>query len=175
MIAILITIELPPGFSTGGVPTGSVAEGSGGGIGEGAGSTVGTTGGATGVSVGVTCGACEGSCVLMFSGSILNINCFATTMSSPVRKIKHKIYIELVICVASILILVLTSINITSYLGNKKVLGAETSNPGTKTSSDDTAFWQDFLTKNPDYIPGWVEIGNTAEAKKIDPNFNFIP
>lgn len=93
-------------------------------------------------------------------------------MSSPVLKIKQKIYLELIMSVAILMILVLTSLNISTFLTARKVLGTETSNPDTKSVSDETKFWEDFLVKNPNYIPGWIEIGRTDKAKEIDPNFN---
>lgn len=72
---------------------------------------------------------------------------------------------DLLVYVAALFVLLLASANIENYLAPKKVLGAET-----KINSDDT-FWQDFLTKNPNYIPGWLELGRTDKVKGIDPNY----
>ena len=77
----------------------------------------------------------------------------------------NKVARELLIYVAALFILLLASANIESYLSPKKVLGAET-----QVISDET-FWQDFLTKNPNYIPGWLELGRTDKVKEIDPNY----
>lgn len=73
-----------------------------------------------------------------------------------------------------LLIILLSLININSYLthnnrvgfymSGKKVLGAETKN-------DAGVFWYTFLQKNPNYIPGWIEIGRPDKAKAIDPNY----
>jgi hypothetical protein len=77
----------------------------------------------------------------------------------------NKVTIELLIFVATLLVLLLTVTNIESYQAPKKVLGVET-----KAISDDK-FWQDFLNKNPSYIPGWMELGRIDKVKEIDPNY----
>lgn len=65
----------------------------------------------------------------------------------------------------------LSLININNYLSTvaapEKVLGAEI--------NTDVAinFWNDFLTKYPDYIPGWLEIGRIDKAYSIDPNYQL--
>ena len=64
-----------------------------------------------------------------------------------------------------IFILTLTSINIKNYLSPKKVLGIQTQ------SGDLETFWKEFVNKNPDYIPGWIEIGGINKIKEIDPNY----
>lgn len=73
---------------------------------------------------------------------------------------------ELFIYAALLFILLLASMNVSSYLRPKqtKVLGTETENK-------EVVFWQDFLAKNPDYIPGWIEIGKTEKVNTIDPNY----
>jgi len=73
---------------------------------------------------------------------------------------------ELFIYIALLIILLLTSINISTFLKPKvvKVLGAETQNK-------EDVFWQGFLTKNPNYVPGWIEIGKPDKAREIDPNY----
>jgi hypothetical protein len=72
---------------------------------------------------------------------------------------------ELLIYVAALFILLLASSNIESYLSPKKVLGTETS------ENSNEVFWQDFLTKNPNYLPGWLELGRVDKVKEIDPNY----
>jgi hypothetical protein len=74
---------------------------------------------------------------------------------------------ELLIIVSILFLLLLTSVNINNYLANNKVLGIETEN------SEGSVFWQDFLTKNPDYIPGWIEVGALDKAVQIDPNYKI--
>lgn len=84
-------------------------------------------------------------------------------MSAPrVNKATKEIFIY----VSLLFILLLTAININNYLNPKKtkVLGLTTEN-------QEAVFWQTFLAKNPDYVPGWIETGNLNEAKKIDPNY----
>jgi hypothetical protein len=73
---------------------------------------------------------------------------------------------ELFIYTFLLFILLITSININNYLKPKdiKVLGTETKNK-------ETIFWQDFLVKNPNYVPGWIEIGRKDKAHEIDPNY----
>ncbi len=75
---------------------------------------------------------------------------------------------ELFIYVIFLLVLLLASINIDTYLRptniDVKVLGAETQNK-------EALFWQDLLSKHPGYIPGWIEIGRIDKANEIDPNY----
>jgi len=80
----------------------------------------------------------------------------------------NKAAIELFIFVAALFVLLLSAANIKSYQEPKKVLGAET-----QVNLDDK-FWEEFLNKNPDYIPGWIEIGRMDKVKEIDPNY-FAP
>ena len=51
----------------------------------------------------------------------------------------------------------------------KKVLGVETQ------IDLEEKFWQEFLDKNPNYIPGWIEIGRNDKVKEIDPNYLLTP
>jgi hypothetical protein len=78
----------------------------------------------------------------------------------------NKIAKELFIYVFLLLILLITSVNINNYLKSKdtKVLGSETQNK-------EVVFWQNFLTKNPTYVPGWIETGRMDKAGEIDPNY----
>jgi hypothetical protein len=73
---------------------------------------------------------------------------------------------ELFIYVALLFTLLLTLINISTYLRPKKVkvLAAETQNKSTD-------FWEVFLDKNPSYVPGWIETGKLDKAMEIDPNY----
>ena len=75
---------------------------------------------------------------------------------------------QLLMFTAIIFILLLASANIGSYLTPKKVLGAETQ------VNLEEKFWQEFLDKNPNYIPGWIEIGRTDKVKEIDPNYLIV-
>jgi hypothetical protein len=81
----------------------------------------------------------------------------------------RKAAIELLVFVSALLVLILTTANIENYQSPKKVLAAET-----QVSSNDK-FWQVFLTKNPNYIPGWIEIERIDKAKEIDPNYIVTP
>jgi len=84
------------------------------------------------------------------------------------KNLLNKASKELFIYVVFLFILLLTSINIDTYFRpvTTKVLGAETQN-------DEELFWQDFLNKNPDYIPGWIEAGRMDKANEIDPNYKI--
>ncbi|HUC94618.1 MAG TPA: hypothetical protein VMR19_01245 [Candidatus Saccharimonadales bacterium] len=77
----------------------------------------------------------------------------------------NKAAIELLIFVLVIFVLILSAVNIENYTAPKKVLGVET-----KVNSEDV-FWQDFLNKNPSYIPGLIETGKIDKAREIDPNY----
>jgi len=81
----------------------------------------------------------------------------------------NKAATELFIFVAVLFVLLLTAVNIENYQAPKKILGAET-----QVNSSEK-FWQDFLNKNPNYIPGWFEIGRTDKVKEIDPNYTITP
>lgn len=78
--------------------------------------------------------------------------------------IKGKNY--LFIYIISFIILILTIVNLNNYINpvKTKVLGVETSNT-------EGIFWYNLLKDNPDYIPGWIEIGRTDKIKLIDPNY----
>ena len=67
---------------------------------------------------------------------------------------------------AIVIILLLTALNIEGYLSPKQVLGLET-----ETGDREVIFWEDFLSKNPNYIPGWIELGRLDKVKQIDPNY----
>ena len=77
----------------------------------------------------------------------------------------NKATTELLMFVAALIVLLLTAVNIENYQAPKKVLGVEMQ----VVSSD--KFWEDFLNKNPNYIPGWFEIGRMDKVKEIDPNY----
>jgi hypothetical protein len=76
---------------------------------------------------------------------------------------------QLLMFTAIIFVLLLASTNIRSFLTTKKVLGIETQ------INLNEIFWQDFLDKNPNYIPGWIEIGRNDKVKEIDPNYLLTP
>ncbi|HUC95317.1 MAG TPA: hypothetical protein VMR19_04965 [Candidatus Saccharimonadales bacterium] len=75
---------------------------------------------------------------------------------------------QLFIYVALIFVLLLAAINIETYqtpVKPVKILGTETQ------TNNDQKFWQDFLSKNPNYIPGLIETGRPDKVKEIDPNY----
>lgn len=82
----------------------------------------------------------------------------------------NKIAKEVFVYVFLLFVLLLTAINISNHLALK-----ETKVLGTETENKEEVFWQDFLNKNPDYVPGWIEIGRTDKASEIDPNYIIKP
>lgn len=63
-------------------------------------------------------------------------------------------------------------VNIKNYTSttpadSKEVLGATT-----KEVSDED-FWKEFLNENPNYVPGWIEIGKIDKAREISPNIEL--
>lgn len=87
-------------------------------------------------------------------------------MSSVTSKRNKKVYQELTILIIIVCILFFSAVNILIFSKPKKVLGVST-----KKVISEEEFWNDFLSKNPDYIPGWLEIGRPDQAKLIDPNY----
>lgn len=90
-------------------------------------------------------------------------------MSSTAHKKLRNSSIQLFIYVSILFALLLTSVNLENYLIPKKVLGASTQI--SNHVNDSQLFWENFLSKNPNYIPGWIEIGREDKASEIDPNY----
>ena len=42
---------------------------------------------------------------------------------------------------------------------------------GVNISNEEGVYWYQLLQKNPNYIPGWLEIGRLDKVKSIDPNY----
>lgn len=80
---------------------------------------------------------------------------------------------ELFVYVAFLVILLLTVLNIDTFTTIRVISSKIVKNRvlGAQTNADEDAFWQNFLDKNPSYIPGWIETGQTEKAKEIDPNY----
>ena len=86
----------------------------------------------------------------------------------------EKYSLHFMLCVSSVLLLLFSTLNINNYLEitrNKNVLGSETQINSQTISLEERNFWQEFLEKNPDYIPGWIEIGRLDKVREIDPNY----
>jgi cytochrome c-type biogenesis protein CcmH/NrfG len=89
-------------------------------------------------------------------------------------------------CCAAVLILTLTMANLVPVFKQERVLGAksETPPPPSQEKLQEIIFWSDFVSKNPTYIEGWLElarlnilVGNEDgailaldKAKEINPN-----
>lgn len=66
---------------------------------------------------------------------------------------------------STILIILLSILNLEkSHKKVSNVLGAQ-------TIDNNEEFWKGFLEKNPEYIDGWLELGEIEKVKKIDPNY----
>lgn len=84
------------------------------------------------------------------------------------KKVKQNL-IQIFIYTVLLFILFLSAFNVKSSLKPKvKVLGVETKN-------NDQLFWNNFTSKHPNYIPGWIEIGRMDKVKEIDPNYQLDP
>lgn len=82
---------------------------------------------------------------------------------------KHSNYKQFVLfSILFVILLFLTFLNIRNYFLPKTVLGIATSE---ETSNSE--FWNEYLKSNPNYIPGWLEIGRADKAFEIDPNYQL--
>ena len=72
---------------------------------------------------------------------------------------------ELFASLSIVFLLALSSVNLEKYFTPTEVLGVDIDEQGNEI------FWNEFLSKNPDYIPGWIEIGKWERVIEIDPNF----
>lgn len=82
---------------------------------------------------------------------------------SPAAKQQYPIF--LFFSLSIITLLLLSALNIKNFLTPKAVLGIEDVN----TINEN--YWKEFLVDNPDYIPGWIELGRFDKVKQIDPNY----
>ena len=81
---------------------------------------------------------------------------------------------QLAIYCAVLIALVITLLNLENYLLDRDVLGVSTQEVSLiKPTSSDVLFWVDFLSKNPTYIPGWIELGRMDKVVEIDPNYEI--
>ena len=86
-------------------------------------------------------------------------------------KIKSSIE-QIAIYTAILAVLLLTMFNLQSFLGVKKILGVSiTTTSINSINSPNREFWEDFVVKNPTYIPGWIELGRMDKVREIDPNY----
>lgn len=69
--------------------------------------------------------------------------------------------------IALLVLLLLASLNIKNYYLPKTVLGINTQEV---LSNND--FWNEYLKSNPNYVPGWLEIGRIDKALEIGPNYS---
>lgn len=88
------------------------------------------------------------------------------TKSKKNKKQVKKSSKYLTIYILAIFIVLLSLINIHGYLFPK-----ETNVLGIEATNTEGIYWYDFLQKNPNYIPGWLEIGRPDKSRAIDPNY----
>ena len=75
-------------------------------------------------------------------------------------------------CLITTLVLLLSFFNFNKYFENQKVLGIKIEvDQKSEEQLREREFWEDFLADNPNYIPGWIELGDFERVKQIDPNY----
>lgn len=82
------------------------------------------------------------------------------------KKVNRRSIQFYILAMVIVFVLLLSAINIDNYLKPRTitVLAAE-------TETTNVVFWRDFLSHNPDYIPGWNEMGREDKVWSIDPNY----
>lgn len=89
---------------------------------------------------------------------------------------KKSVSLFFLLSLFALFVLAISANNLTQYFANQKVLGIQIQVDETeKQTQEEERFWREFLAKNPDYIPGWIEIGNLEKVKEIDPNYFLLP
>ena len=93
-------------------------------------------------------------------------------------------------CCAAVIVLLITGINLQSYLTPNQVLGTKAEVAGPSENEQEKIFWENFLKDNPRYFDGWIELakiyaeeGNSQakenalkRASEINPNSSvFLP
>jgi hypothetical protein len=83
----------------------------------------------------------------------------------PKHTAKYKKYfLHYLSCLAIVLILTLTTLNINKFINNKKVLGAATDN---QKILDEKTYWLEVVKNNPTYLGGYLELA------KVDVELNM--
>jgi hypothetical protein len=80
-------------------------------------------------------------------------------------KLNPKTLYPLVAALFVVTVLTISFFNLKSYFYTPKVLGTETEiqiNPA-------QTFWEQFLAKNPNYFPGWIELSKIDEKNGNHP------
>lgn len=65
-------------------------------------------------------------------------------------------------------LLAISALCLKIYSNPIKVLGASSRDTQIQTNIE---YWNSFLIENPNYIPGWIEIGRIDKVMEIDPNY----
>jgi len=95
-------------------------------------------------------------------------------MSKKRKKINEALD-QFLIYIVVVFLLLLTSANLQNYLSSKEVLGVSVDEITQDNQSvQDRMFWHEFLLKNPNYIPGWIELGRMDKVREIDPNYLIL-
>jgi hypothetical protein len=66
-----------------------------------------------------------------------------------------------------IIILFISAINLNFIFETKKVLGIQTVEP----ENNNISYWKEFIKSNPNYLPGYIQIGEIEKVKRLDPNY----
>lgn len=89
-------------------------------------------------------------------------------MSSTAHKTVDT-FLNLLVYISILFLLLLSANNINNHLQIENVLGTESEN--LSQTDKYVAFWENFLSENPNYAPGWKEVERMDRVHEIDPNF----
>lgn len=79
---------------------------------------------------------------------------------------------HLIFCLIATVVLMLALFNFNKYFEEQKVLGIKIEvDQQSEEQLKEREFWESFLAENPNYIPGWIELGDFEKVKQIDPNY----
>ncbi len=81
---------------------------------------------------------------------------------------KHIIF--LCSCCSLVFLLFLASFNFNSFLKTSQVLGVTTENTKGSSLESQKVYWENFLSKNPTYLDGWIEL-SIIELNLGDKNY----
>jgi len=87
----------------------------------------------------------------------------------PAKKSKNKGPFFLILSLLIVILFLLVSFNLNTFLKEDRILGASEIQP-----FDEVSFWKDFVSVNENYLDGWVELakleakaGKTKEVREI--------
>ena len=83
---------------------------------------------------------------------------------APPDKIKKEI-LFFCSCCAAVIVLLITGINLQSYLTPNQVLGTKAEVAGPSENEQEKIFWENFLKDNPRYFDGWLELARIYDEE----------